>query len=494
MRTACWETEAQVKSLRPYQSIELFAGGGGMALGLERAGFETVLLNEFNSDACATLRKNRPRWHVLEGDISKFDFSSFKGIDFVSGGFPCQAFSYAGQRAGFDDTRGTLFFEFARVIKETQPRVFLGENVRGLLTHDNGKTLSVIRSVIADLGYTLIEPQVLKAIFYRVPQKRERLLLVGIRNDLFSHAQFSWPSPAPRVYNVRDALMKGHLFDCDVPESAGQKYPKRKAEILSHVPPGGYWRDLSEPLQREYMKGSYFLEGGKTGLARRLSWDAPSLTLTCAPAQNQTERCHPSENRPLTVREYARIQTFPDDWIFEGCMASQYKQIGNAVPVNLAEAFGRRIVALLNSIESVLPRTDNIDFLKLSNLPSCFIYRPETYTQTELMVCEKDLVVIEDSPLTLHGTYRAVCRPWILSKGLYNYPIKTDKEVESLLLNAKYLLLTRKSDKPIYFSIRGVCETTLASLKKRGYPFKKGTPLSKRYLLYQIERVNFQRN
>jgi len=293
-----------------------------------------------------------------DGDVSKIDFTPYKGVDFVSGGFPCQAFSYAGRRAGFEDARGTLFFEFARVIRETQPAVFLGENVRGLLTHDGGRTLATIRAVIAELGYTLIEPRILKAFFYRVPQKRERLALIGIRNDLAPYAKFSWPSPAQRVYTVRDALKKGLLFDRDVPASPGVRYTERRAKIIDHVPPGGYWRDLPDDLQREFMKGSYHLEGGKTGLARRLSWDEPSLTLTCAPAQNQTGRCHPSETRPLTVREYARIQTFPDNWVFCGAIMSQYKQIGNAVPVHLAEALGRSLVMLLNSLEGVRSAMD----------------------------------------------------------------------------------------------------------------------------------------
>ena len=120
---------------------------------------------------------------------------------------------------------------------------------------------------------------------------------------------------------------------------------------MRHVPAGGYWRDLPDELQREYMQKSYFLGGGKTGMARRLSWDEPSLTLTCAPAQKQTERCHPSETRPLTVREYARIQTFPDNWKFSGSVHQQYKQIGNAVPVHLGHAVGCRIINLLNQIE-----------------------------------------------------------------------------------------------------------------------------------------------
>jgi DNA (cytosine-5)-methyltransferase 1 len=125
---------------------------------------------------------------------------------------------------------------------------------------------------------------------------------------------------------------------------------KRKAFILSKVPQGGYWRDLSDELQREYMKKSYFLGGGKTGVARRLSMEEPSLTLTCSPAQKQTERCHPIEDRPLTVSEYARIQTFPDEWTFEGSLCVKYRQIGNAVPVNLASAVGRSLISLLNSL------------------------------------------------------------------------------------------------------------------------------------------------
>ncbi|MEK7519060.1 MAG: DNA cytosine methyltransferase, partial [Patescibacteria group bacterium] len=109
-----------------------------------------------------------------------------------------------------------------------------------------------------------------------------------------------------------------------------------------------YWRDLPVKLQKEYMQASYYMGGGKTGMARRLSWDEPSLTLTCAPAQKQTERCHPEETRPLTVREYARIQTFPDNWDFVGSTAAQYKQIGNAVPVNLGYHMGRCLIAMLD--------------------------------------------------------------------------------------------------------------------------------------------------
>ena len=346
-----WEKELAIKPTKDYKLVELFAGAGGLAIGMEKAGFETVLLNELDKHACQTLRNNRPQWNVIQGDISQIDFKPYYGqIDIVTGGFPCQAFSYAGHKRGFEDARGTLFFEFTRAIKEIQPKVFLAENVRGLLNHDNGRTLETIKGIIDELGYFLVEPRVLKAIFYQVPQKRERLFLVAIRKDLAKKVIFKWPSPYQRIMTVKDALKKGALYNCDVPKSQGMKYPKRKIEILSQVPEGGYWRDLPDELQREYMMKSYFLGGGKTGIARRLAWNEPSLTLTCSPAQKQTERCHPEETRPLTVREYARIQTFPDDWLFSGPMGAQYKQIGNAVPINLAYAVGRSLIRLLNDL------------------------------------------------------------------------------------------------------------------------------------------------
>lgn len=352
MRESSWEEEEKIVPARKYNSIELFAGAGGLVLGLHEAGFNQILMNEFDHDAAETLRRNFKNLNVVENDVHNVDFTPYKGkIDFLSGGFPCQAFSYAGNQRGFEDARGTLFFELARAIKETQPKVFLGENVKGLISHDNGRTFKAISEVIDELGYYLVPPRVLKAVMYKVPQKRERIFLVGIRKDFADKVEFHWPSPYHRVLTLRDAFFEGELYNCDVPESDGQKYPKRKAEILSKVPEGGNWSDLPENLQREYMKGSYNLPGGKTGMARRLSLDEPSLTLTCAPAQKQTERCHPTETRPLTIREYARIQTFPDSWDFAGNLSSQYKQIGNAVPINLAKAMGHSLIRLLNDIE-----------------------------------------------------------------------------------------------------------------------------------------------
>jgi len=353
MNTYCHD-EKNIKPARDYSLVELFAGAGGLALGLERAGFKSVLLNEKNKDACLTLKYNRPQWNVSCKDIADEDFSSlYNKVDVVSGGFPCQAFSYAGKKMGFEDARGTLFFEFARAIKEINPNVFIAENVRGLLNHDNGNTLISIKNVIDELGYELIEPQVLKAMFYKVPQKRERLILIGIKKNIAPHVKYSWPAEHTEIFTLRDALKSGILYDSDVEPSPGQVYPSHKKAVMDLVPEGGYWKHLPDEIQRSYMKGSYFLGGGKTGMARRLAWDQPSLTLTCSPAQNQTERCHPEETRPLQVKEYARIQTFPDSWVFQGSMSSIYKQIGNAVPVNLAAAVGRSVIRLLNDIELI---------------------------------------------------------------------------------------------------------------------------------------------
>ena len=346
------EVSNYAKAENEYTVLELFAGAGGLAVGLEKAGLNCVALNEIDKSACQTLRKNRPFWNVLEGDIKDFDFSEFYNkVDVVTGGFPCQAFSYAGKKLGLADARGTLFYEFARVVKEVNPPICIGENVRGLLSHENGKTLQGMISILDEIGYNVVPYEVLKAINFKVPQKRERLILVGIRKDI--DIKYEYPTPFKKIYTLSDALKKSELFDCDVPISEGSKYPKHKKEVLDLVPQKGYWRDLPLDIQKEFMGQSFYLGGGKTGMARRIGWDEPCLTLTCSPAQKQTERCHPEETRPFTVREYARIQTFPDDWQFEGSISQQYKQIGNAVPVNLAREVGFSIVKFLNKYYSL---------------------------------------------------------------------------------------------------------------------------------------------
>ncbi|MCF8360565.1 MAG: DNA (cytosine-5-)-methyltransferase [Prolixibacteraceae bacterium] len=347
------EEDKHEEPKRIYNSIELFAGAGGLAIGLEKAGINCLALNEFDHWACETLRQNRQEWNVIEDDVKNISFEGYNGqVDIVTGGFPCQAFSYAGKKLGLKDARGTLFYEFARVVNETQPAICIGENVRGLLSHDNGRTIKGMISILNEIGYNVVTPRIFKTLFYKVPQKRERVLIVGIRKDLNPNL-FEFPKPYRKVYTLKDALKKGELFDSDVPESPGSSYPEKKKAVLEMVPEGGYWRDLPLHIQKEYMGGSFYLGGGKTGMARRMSWDEPSLTLTCSPAQKQTERCHPDETRPFTIREYARIQTFPDDWKFAGSVSNQYKQIGNAVPVNFAREIGYSIVKFLNRYHSM---------------------------------------------------------------------------------------------------------------------------------------------
>ncbi len=330
-----------------YKVLELFAGAGGLAIGLEKSGIKCAALNEIDKWACQTLRENRPHWNVLEGDIKSFTFTKYKNkVDIVTGGFPCQAFSYAGKKLGMKDARGTLFYEFARVVQEINPPICVGENVKGLLSHDSGKTIAGMISILDEIGYNVMPIKVLKAINYRVPQKRERVILVGIRKDI--NIDYHYPKMHTSIFNLVDALKKGKLYDSDVPKSEGSQYPEHKREVLDLVPQKGYWRNLPIDIQKEYMGKSFYLGGGKTGIARRIGWDEPSLTLTCSPAQKQTERCHPDETRPFTVREYARIQTFPDSWKFEGSVSQQYKQIGNAVPCNLGQEIGYSIIDFLN--------------------------------------------------------------------------------------------------------------------------------------------------
>ena len=333
-----------------YSTIELFAGAGGLALGVEKAGFHTIGLVEFDKDAAATLRLNRPNWRVIQEDIeniSCLDLEEYFGIkkgelDLISGGAPCQAFSYAGKRLGLEDARGTLFYHYAIFLQKLQPKMFLFENVRGLLTHDKGRTYETIITIFEQAGYT-IQKEVLNAWDYGNAQKRERLITIGIRNDLLDKVHYQFPEPHEYKPVLRDVLL-------DCPKGPGVPYGEKKRKIFELVPPGGYWRDIDPEIAKEYMKSCWDMEGGRTGILRRMSLDEPSLAVLTSPSQKQTERCHPLEARPFTVRENARCQSFPDDWQFCGNVSSQYKQVGNAVPVNLAYDIAKEIHKALEEI------------------------------------------------------------------------------------------------------------------------------------------------
>lgn len=328
------------------KSVELFAGAGGLALGLEQAGFAHLLLNDFDKDACNTLKTNRPDWNVVcdavenltNQNLLKLLHLEEGELDLLSGGYPCQAFSYAGKHLGLNDIRGTMFYYYAKALEQLKPKMFLVENVKGLTTHDHGKTLQIMISMFHDIGYK-VEYKVLNAWDYGVAEKRERMIMIGIRNDI--NIKFEYPTPHSYKPILKDVLQ-------NVPKSEGAIYSQEKQAILKLVPPGGCWRDLPAKIAKKYLKGSYYLEGGKTGIARKISWNEPSLAILCSPCMKQTDRCHPDEIRPFTVRESARIQSFPDDWIFTGNLNSKYKQIGNAVPVNLAKEIG---LAIINTLE-----------------------------------------------------------------------------------------------------------------------------------------------
>lgn len=340
--------EINERGVRMYTTIELFAGAGGLALGVEKAGFDTLALIEFDRSACDTLEKNRPEWRVICDDIaniSKLDLEEYFGLekgelDLLSGGAPCQAFSYAGKRLGLEDARGTLFYHYAIFLEKLQPKMFLFENVRGLLTHDHGKTYQTMLNIFEEAGYD-IQKQILNAWDYGVAQKRERLITVGIRKDLSEKIKFEFPEKHEYKPVLRDILK-------DVPESLGVPYGENKRKLFELVPPGGYWRDIDPELAKAYMKSCWDMEGGRTGILRRLSLDEPSLTVLTSPSQKQTERCHPLEARPFTVRENARCQSFPDEWEFCGKVMEQYKQVGNAVPVNLGYEVARNIKEALD--------------------------------------------------------------------------------------------------------------------------------------------------
>ena len=326
-------------------SIELFAGAGGLALGLEQAGFEHLGLVEFNKYAADTLIANRPRWKVLCEDITQVaerDLEQEFGIvkyelDLLSGGAPCQSFSYAGKRLGLQDVRGTMFYHYATFLHKLQPKMFLFENVRGLLTHDGGRTFKTILDIFEDEGYTTVH-KVLNAWNYGVPQKRERLITIGIRNDLAKQCHFAFPKEHEYKPVVRDIQL-------DVNPDATQcaRYSQNKEAVFALVPPGGYWRDIDPVVAKAYMKTCWDMGGGRTGILRRIGLDEPSLTVLTNPGMKQTDRCHPLEVRPFSVRENARLQSFPDEWIFCGKLSEQYKQVGNAVPVNLAKEIGLEI-------------------------------------------------------------------------------------------------------------------------------------------------------
>ena len=353
--------QCEANRAHPYPVVSLFSGAMGLDIGLEQAGLRTVVAQDIDRWCVETIRKNG---HVaIEGDIRQLlgndphlhgllDACGMKGKDIfaVVGGPPCQPFSTAGKRLGVSDQRGQLYEHFVEVVRTLRPRFFVMENVKGLASmrsHPNDANSQPVLEHILELchaiGYRTVHG-IVDAVHYGTPQFRERLVIIGSRDgenvflpapSHFHHHQ----SPDLRWRTLGDAL-----------EGIGEVGPHAKfssniAQYLKLVPEGGNWRSLPPEVQREAMGGAYESGGGKVGFFRRLNRQEPSPTLVTSPVQKATLLGHPTEMRPLSVSEYARIQGFPDSWRFEGALSDCYRQIGNAVPVPLGKAIGQALVA-----------------------------------------------------------------------------------------------------------------------------------------------------
>jgi len=327
--------------------VSLFSGAGGLDKGLELAGFKTVFASDLHEEHCATLRKNFPGACVIAGSVTDLSGKSILSrigrvigeIDLVAGGPPCQSFSILGKRKSLKDPRGVLVFEFARIVAELRPRAFIFENVKGIITTNSGRDWEEMKRYFTKkTGYQLYT-DVLNAANLGVPQLRERVFIVGLRepNDSFRFPSATHAPPDKAVLlglrpylTVRDAL--GCLRD--LPNHEKRIHGERVAGRYAKIPPGG--RDRIDHTDR-------------------LEWDRPSGTvLVGSSAGGGRPHIHPAENRHITVREAARLQSFPDDFVFAGTTTWQYRQVGNAVPPLLAKAVGEKI---LSHLESVPPQT-----------------------------------------------------------------------------------------------------------------------------------------
>lgn len=348
--------------------ISLFSGAMGLDIGLAKAGLNVVIGQDFDASCVKTMRANRHK--VLEGDIREIEpqqLLSLTGLHIgepflICGGPPCQPFSTAGKRLGINDPRGSLFMDFIRMIDYIRPRFFVMENVKGIMSaplkhvplaeRDEkdpeqrlGTVLDVILSEFNKLGYKTVYG-VLDAVNYGVPQFRERFVLIGSRDneDIFLPIPTHFQMHQNQEYQWKS--VRSVIEDLEFDSGECATLSDERLKFLKMVPEGGNWRDLPEDIIPIAMGGAYTSGGGKVGFYRRLSYDQPSPTVVTSPVQKATMMCHPTQNRPLSVKEYARIQQFPDNWIFTGTTAAKYRQIGNAVPVGLAEAIGKAVIAV----------------------------------------------------------------------------------------------------------------------------------------------------
>ncbi|NTF18010.1 DNA cytosine methyltransferase [Agrobacterium rubi] len=338
--------------------VSLFSGGMGMDIGLQQAGLDIAVSQDFDRHCVATMRANAAH-PVVHGDIKALFGSDPAGrflLDpaglepgqafAVVGGPPCQSFSNAGKRLGLQDVRGTLFQEFHTAIRVVRPRFFVMENVAAMGSKSMPGVLDMILDLFADIGYTTVHG-VLDASDFGTPQKRKRLIIIGSRD--------AEPLSLPAATHSLSGRMEGKLPKTTVREAIGDlvgnegprlKFSQRTLQFIGQIPSGGNWRDLPEDMQRAALGNAFNSGGGKTGFMRRLPWDGQAPTLVTSPVGRMSLLAHPSEDRPLSISEYARIQGFPDEWQFSGPVGSRYRQVGNAVAVPLARAIGRHLLRI----------------------------------------------------------------------------------------------------------------------------------------------------
>lgn len=353
--------------------LSFFTGAMGLDLGLEEAGLETILACEFDKWSRATISKNKPEipllgdvWNCTPDSIREAaGLSANEDIDVIAGGPPCQAFSTAGNRQGFEDIRGNVFLHFIDLAMALRPKYLVLENVRGLLSAalkhrplnqrggDNpplsedelpGGALKHIVEKIRDHGYS-VSFNLYNAANFGAPQTRERVILICSREG--GKVPYLKPTRSDNTDFKLPAwkTFKEAVGDLQSIEHSYINFPEDRLRYYRMLGPGEYWKHLPEDLQKEALGNSYFSGGGKTGFLRRLSWDKPSPTLVTHPAMPATDLAHPEELRPLSIQEYKRIQEFPDAWDLQGPLLQQYKQVGNAVPIPLGKAVGLQLVA-----------------------------------------------------------------------------------------------------------------------------------------------------
>ena len=342
------ELEPDIDNTNSPRLISLFSGCGGMDLGFEKAGFNIVFANDFDSDAQAVYSLNIGK--IDKRDILTVNESEIPNGEILTAGFPCQPFSNAGSRKGVHDSRGMLYKECLRIIKSKMPKVIVFENVKGLLStkYIDGRNLADVivedLSKMNEIGYNVVY-KLVNASDYGVPQNRQRVLFVGVRKDL--GITFSFPEK-----QSKERLSLRHILDVpeDVDNNVAWAFSPQALDMINHIPEGGSWKDVPyECLAPRFQKiRDDMKKYHSPNFYRRFSRDEICGTIT---ASAQPENCgiiHPTENRRYTVREVARIQTFPDDFKFitdtPKNITAMYKVIGNAVPVTLAYNIAKAIM------------------------------------------------------------------------------------------------------------------------------------------------------